>query len=102
LDVAFDGLGGHFFVRFYVVPNAQVVAVLCHDHVRIGHPLHIRAKVENAIALTSFHVVQVKFHFLVAKQQELGCFVQLQPVDFQVVLNLRDCDICFQVDLKKI
>ena len=76
--------------QFYYIPDAEVVAVLRDHHVRVGHPQHIGAEVEDAVALPGLRIVQMELHLLVAEQEVLGRLVQLQPVHLDVVLDLGD------------
>lgn len=45
VNLAFDRHHSDLLMSLDVVPDAQIVSVLCHDHVRVGYPLNERAKV---------------------------------------------------------
>jgi hypothetical protein len=64
-----------------IVPNAEVGAVLRHDHVAVRNPLHVRAEVQQLRSSLIFQVVDVEEAPLVSKQEEIGSSVELQPID---------------------
>mmetsp|Transcript_68183 Transcript_68183/g.142092 ORF Transcript_68183/g.142092 Transcript_68183/m.142092 type:complete len:539 (-) Transcript_68183:434-2050(-) len=72
LDVALDLEDGDPLGRIDGVPDAEVVTVLRHHHVRVRHPLHVARVVEQCRPCLRRDVVQVQVPALVA-EEELCC-----------------------------
>ena len=87
LHVALDLENRHALWRVDRVPHAEVIAVLGHHHVAVGHPLHVGAEVEQRRLLLGREVVEVQVAVLVAKEQLRRRRVELEPVDLGVVVD---------------
>jgi hypothetical protein len=85
LDVSLDGVDGDLVWRVDVVPDAQVASVLRHHHVAVGHPLHVRAEVQQLRPGLQLQVVDMQEAPLVPEEQQVCATVQLQPVHLGVV-----------------
>ena len=77
LDVAFDLVHGDFVGLVNRVPDTQVVAVLGHNDVRVGHPAHILAVVEKGLLLLLFDVIEVELSTLVSEEELVTTWIQL-------------------------
>eukprot|EP00968_Pinguiococcus_pyrenoidosus_P019869 scaffold2224_cov261-Pinguiococcus_pyrenoidosus.AAC.42 len=78
-------MNSHLIRRVNVVPDVQRSSRLCHDHVAVRHPLHVRAVVQQGRSTLLIDVIQVQLPALVAEQQETATPIELQPIDLRVV-----------------
>mmetsp|Transcript_1801 Transcript_1801/g.5370 ORF Transcript_1801/g.5370 Transcript_1801/m.5370 type:complete len:438 (+) Transcript_1801:3103-4416(+) len=88
-NVAADLVHRDLVRRVDVVPDTERAAVLRHDHVRVGHPLHVGAVVQERRALLRLDFVQVELPPFVPEEEHGATRVQLEPVDLRVLRNGR-------------
>lgn len=80
-NVSLNGVDGDLVGGVDIVPNAEIGAVLRHDHIAVRNPLHVRAEVQQLRSGLIFQVVDMKEAPFVSKQEEVGSSVKLQPID---------------------
>lgn len=97
LHIALDLVHGHLVWLFYRIPHAEILSVLCDDHVRVWHPGDVLAVVQQRLLLLFFYVVEVELLAFVTEEKLGAAGVQLEVVDFGIVGNSRLNHILRQV-----
>ena len=59
-----DGEHSGSFWGINAVPHTEVAPILCHNHIATRYPLHIRAVVEDRVALLCLQVVQMQLQVI--------------------------------------
>mmetsp|Transcript_24048 Transcript_24048/g.53970 ORF Transcript_24048/g.53970 Transcript_24048/m.53970 type:complete len:577 (-) Transcript_24048:1388-3118(-) len=69
------------------VPDTQVVTILSHHHITVWNPLHVAAEVEEGRSGLRQKIKQVQLAMLVSVQKLRCRRVQLEPVNFGIMVH---------------
>ena len=86
-NVSLNLVHGNLIGLLNTVPNAEIVSVLSDNNVGVWNPVDELAVVQKSLLLLFLDVVEMKLSPLVSEQELVTTWVQLEIVDFAVVVD---------------